>query len=126
VEQILLLAVANHIAGTATLSIPGFYYATLALDGAEVSGLTRKPFTFAAPTILSSTEVKMASATDVVIDTPNNGSADEAWVMTAVTGGSLWIRMPFTAPITLVAGGSKTFSAGQLSDILRNTTPAAP
>lgn len=119
-----MLAVANHLSSKATLTVPTVY-CTLALNGVEVSGLTRQTFLYDDPDDVSSTEIMMKNLTAISIPTPD-GSADEAWVMTAASGGVVWFRCPFDSPITLVDGTNKTFAPGELTHLMTNTTPAAP
>lgn len=125
-EQAALLALANHYCAQATYTPPDFYYVTFANNNVEVSGITRKPFLYAAPVNSGSTDVLLSNGTGVVIDTPSSGTADEAWIMSAVTGGTRLARCPFDGPVTLTAGQSKTFDVGDLTHLWSNTTPAAP
>jgi hypothetical protein len=53
----LLEALAKHVAGSDTLVVSGDFYATLALAGTPVTGVTAQAFTYAEPVVLSDTEV---------------------------------------------------------------------
>lgn len=124
-EAALMQALAQHVTGEATFTIPAFYWITLANNGTEVTGVTRQS-TLLISDVVSSTELGVSNASPVVVPTASAGTADEAWAMSASSGGTKYFRFPFDSPITLTAGGTKTFLAGGLRDTWDNTTPTAP
>lgn len=123
--QALMEALADHVTGEATYTIPEFYWITLANNGSEVSGVTRQGVILTKD-VIDSTHLDIVTATAAVVPTANSGTADEAWAMSASSGGSRYFRFVFDSPITLTAGGTKTFPAGSLRDAWADTTPTAP
>ena len=118
-------ALADHVTGEATFTIPAFYYITLANNGTECTGITRQGVLLTKD-VIDDTELGIINATAAVVPTATSGTADEAWAMSAASGGTRYFRFPFDAPVTLTAGATKTFDVGALRDDWNNTTPTAP
>lgn len=124
-ETALMQALADHVTGEATFTIPEFYWVTLANNGTEVTGVTRVGVLLET-NIVDDEELVVQNATAAVVPTASAGTADEAWAMSASTSGSLYFRFPFDSPITLTAGGTKTFDVGALTDTWTDITATAP
>ncbi|HEY1177710.1 MAG TPA: hypothetical protein VGF17_16265 [Phytomonospora sp.] len=115
----LLLLWANYVAGKATPPEMPQLYATLALEGAEVAGVTRVAVYYANPVQVSDTEVRIDAQSGVAFDNTPDGDADEVWIYDETSGGNRWWKIRLDTPVTLVDGGNKTFAAGDLSHTIR-------
>lgn len=113
---------ADYVSAKALPPEPPQMYATLALAGVEVSGLTRVAFTYADPETISDTEVQLSNLTAIAFDNTPDGSADHVWLFDAATGGNRWDSIDIAGgTVTLVGGGNKTFAAGELTQTIKKT-----
>lgn len=113
---------ADYVSAKALPPEPPQMYATLALAGVEVAGLTRCAFTYADPETISSTEVQLSNSTVIAFSNTPDGSADEVWLFDAVTGGNRWDSIDIAGgTVTLTDGGNKTFAPGEFTQTLRKT-----
>jgi hypothetical protein len=119
VDIYMLLLWANYVAGKATPPVMPQLYATLAFEGAEVTGLTRVAVFYDDPVQVSDTEVQIANLSAVAFDNTPDGDADEVWIYDATSGGNRWFKILLDTPVTLVDGGNKTFAAGDLTHTIK-------
>ena len=113
---------ADYVSAKALPPEPPQMYATLALAGVEVAGLTRVAFTYADPEVISDTEVQLSNLTAIAFSNTPDGSADEVWLLDAATGGNRWDSIAIAGgTVTLTDGGNKTFAAGELTQTIKKT-----
>lgn len=125
VQQILLRQ--QDGSGTIPNGTTGYYSAlfttppTLAnTGGVELNPSTPSTFYFRLPTTLGTPASRTQSNQDTLTFTPGSLIAianpiTHLGLMTAVTGGNLWILLPLATPITVGIGSQVIFPTGQIT-----------